>query len=441
MVSFSGVGSGLDLSALVEQVVAAEKIPAQAMTARKNNATKQATALGDLVSKLKSLDTKLASFDTKSELRSVAAATSDAARVKVTASGEALPGAYRIRVQTLAQAQTTRSTPVATADTLMTGSGSLTIQVGSESSETITFGTSDTLADIATRINETDASVSASVLFNGTDYRLVISSQKTGAENAITFSEGGTSLGMELPGANVSAATDAVIEMNGMTISRPSNQMSDILPGVTFDLLSPTPSGSAETDLTVTADQTGVKTKVKEFVDTYNEVAKFMLAQMNDGTKGNAKSNLFGDSSMQSLQRGLGGIIAKGYAYGPAGQTSLGELGIKLGTDGTLSLDETKFDKKYTEFPDKLEELFAGETGLVAGFKELVERYTDGTEGLLLTRQKGLQTQVASYEKTIESINTRAEAVGSRLSKQFTALDKTMAELQSQTAYLSSLFA
>lgn len=440
-ISFSGLGTGVDYASLVDQIVAAEKIPANAINTRKTNANRQVSVLSDLVSKLKSLDTKLKSFDSKSEMRAVTASTSDAARVKVTASGEALPGAYHIRVNQLAQAQTTRSTAFATAATTMSGSGSLTLQVGSEGSETITFGATDTLADIAARINDTDASVNASVLFNGTDYRLVVSAQKTGAENAITFSESGVSLGMLAPGANVSAAMDASIEMNGMTITRPSNQMSDVLPGMTFDLISETPTGSAETDITVTADQAGVKTKVKEFVDSYNEVAKFMLGQMDDSSAGNAKSNLFGDSTMQSLQRGLGGLIARAYDYGATGQTSLGELGIKLGSDGTLSFDEAKFDKKHLEAPDKLEELFAGTTGLVSGFKELVDRYTDSTEGLLSARQEGLRAQVKTYEKTIESINARAEAVGARLSKQFNALDAKSAELNAQASYLSSLFA
>lgn len=440
MVSFSGVGSGLDLSSLVTQVVAAEKIPANQLAKRKTATNRQATVLGDLVSKLKSLDTKLKGFDTASELRAVTAASSDTARVKITASGEAAAGNHRVAVNKLARGQSSQSIAFASLTSKVPAAGTLSIQVGNDAAAAITFGTNDTIEDIAARIGDSDADVSASVVYTGSEYRLVVNSKETGLENAITFSESGGSLGFNASGSLLSAAQDAEISLNGMTITRPTNQMSDVLKGITLDLISETPSGGSETALTLTTDKSAVKTKVKEFVDGYNEIAKAMLTQMDESAANKDGNNLFGDSSLQALQRSLGGVIAGGYAHS-GDTTSLGGMGIKIGSDGMLSIDDAKFDKAYLADPTRIESLLAGQDGIVKKLGEVIDQYTRAGDGVLVARQAGLRTRVNSFDKEIERINDRAEAIGARMTKQFAALDQTMTNLQSQTSYLAALFA
>jgi flagellar hook-associated protein 2 len=259
MASFVGVGSGL---------------PATQLASRKTTANKQITALGDIVSKLKALESKMKSLDSAGELRAVTAKSSHEDRVKVTASGAAIPGTHRIEVQALARAQVSQSRAFALASTPIGSAGTLTIQAGSEDSVGVTFSATDTIGAVASRINETGAGVHAHVLFNGTDYRLMISSDQTGLENAITFSETNGSLGFLDSDSIVVEAEDARVELDGSIVTRPTNQLSDVLPGLTFDLISQTPVGGVATDVTITTDQGGVKKKVQELIAGYNDVVK-----------------------------------------------------------------------------------------------------------------------------------------------------------------------
>src|SRR3990167_5142874 len=106
MVAISGIGSGTDFSGLIDAMVAAERIPITMIEQRKTSTGRQLAVLGDLMSKLKSLDTKAVGLDTKSEIRAVVATSSNDADVKVVASGVAAPARFSIVVDALASAQT-----------------------------------------------------------------------------------------------------------------------------------------------------------------------------------------------------------------------------------------------------------------------------------------------------------------------------------------------
>jgi flagellar hook-associated protein 2 len=444
-VSFSGLSSGLDTESIVTKLVAVEKQPADLLTTRKTNATKQLSLVGDFVSKLQALSTAAAALNTSSHVNVFSATSSDTSRVKVTAAAGAAIGSYSLKVDHLAQAQTTRSGVYSgRTQTGLVGTGQLSLTVGSDAAVSVSYDPSDTLDSIASRINDSGARVNASVLFDGTSYRLNVTSQETGLANQVSFGGSGDLLGFDAPGATVVDARDAQIQLNGSTVTRASNSLTDVVDGVTFDLVSETPVGASATSVAVSRDAAGVRAKMQTFIDAYNAVSTAVAAQVSytgDGKTQKSADTLFGDPTITGLQRDLAAVVATTYANGTS-DTSTGQLGISLGRDGKLTMDATKFDAAMVKDPKALVNLFAGtaQNGLSAAVVTMSKRYTDSTSGLLVMKQKSLATLSTSYDKQIERINDAAESLGTRLRKQFSAMEQTMSLLNSQTSYLDKIF-
>jgi flagellar hook-associated protein 2 len=443
-ISFSGLGSGLDTDSIVEKLVAVEKAGATALTTRKTANTKKLSVVAELVSKLQALKTQATSLSTASGINTFGSTTNDASRVKITASSNASVGVYNLKVNHLAQAETTRSRSFGSHDVALGVAGSLDLTIGGKTAS-VSYAAGDTLDGIAAKINEANGGATASVLFDGSTYRLNVTSNTTGTANAITFGGTGDVLGFDANDAEVVGAQDAEINLNGTTITRSTNSLSDVVTGVTFDLVSETPTGGAATQLQVSRDASGLRTKIQGLVDAYNAISKAVSAQSTyagDGKTQKGADTLFGDPTVLGLQRELGSIMAKEYANG-TGTTSSGQLGISLGRDGQLTLDATKFDAAVAKDPKALVNLLTGTNrdGLAAAIGALSDRYTSSTTGLLTFKTTSINAQSASYDKAIDRINENAESLGARLRKQFSAMESLMSRLNSQTSYLDKIFA
>src|ERR1041384_5331208 len=184
-VTFSGLSSGLDTSALVKQLVAAERAPADVVASRQSDISSHKSIVSSLSSALAALGTAARGMDQASELQPRTAASSDA-HVTVAASSGAAATVHDVRVQQLARGQITASREFTSQDAGVLGTGSLTIGVG-DAAKTIEYGSTDSLADIASKINNSGAAASASVLFDGTSYRLMVASTATGTAAAPAF--------------------------------------------------------------------------------------------------------------------------------------------------------------------------------------------------------------------------------------------------------------
>jgi len=429
-ITFSGLASGFDSSAIVDKLVEAEKAREQGFLTKKTNANARLTILNDLVAKLKALKTQTQGVNTAAEVRSFTSKSDDESRVKVTSSSAAAEGTYILRVGQLARAETSRSAQLATST--VTGDGALTITVGSGTPVSISYSSGETLETIAARINDAAPGVSASVLNTGTGYRLVVSSKQTGVAGAVAFSESGAGLGM----TEVIAAQDASVTVNGTTVTRSTNLLSDVIPGVTLQLVSATPAAAADTTVTVSKDATTTRQKVQGLVDAFNSVAKVVSGQLTytGATKGT--NTLFGDSSLQALQRRLSTVMTSAYAHG-TGTVSAKQLGISMGRDGSLTVDAAKLEASIASDPTAVEDLISG--GLSAALAGLADEYTAASTGTLSVKQDSIRTQLTGFDKQIDRIEDAANALGDRLRKQFAALEELMTTLNSQSTYLTSL--
>ncbi|MCC7381338.1 MAG: flagellar filament capping protein FliD [Deltaproteobacteria bacterium] len=437
-ISLTGIGSGMDLSTLIDRLVDAERAPAAAIERRKLGTNKQLSLLGDLASKLAALEASAKTLDEGRELRAFAATSSDETRVKVSADGRAGVGQYAIAVQSLARTETSESSTFASDTAGIAGTGTLDITVGSGTAVSVAFDANDSLSAIAAKINDSEAAVDAAVLFDGASYRLLITSREAGTAHALSFSETGSSLGLTAPGAERVAAQDAVMTLNGVTVTRSSNHLTDVLSGVTFDLVSTTPTGGAETTVSVTDDPEKLRARLQGFVDAYNAVARALGTQLGAGKGSDPNLTLQGDSMLRLLQGRLSAIVSGSYPGG-ASTTSLRAFGIKLATDGTLSIDASAFDSLSVADGEALSDLFAGPDAVAARLTALTSEYTAASTGALATKQASLRQRLEGYDDQITRIADRASQVESRLRMQFAALDSLLAQLNSQSSYLMAL--
>jgi flagellar hook-associated protein 2 len=208
--------------------------------------------------------------------------------------------------------------------------------------------------------------------------------------------------------------------------------VSDLIPGVTLDL-----HGGGDSVVSVAADPSSLVSKIHSLVASYNGVATVLTQQSTyDGTVKGADT-LFGDPLVSNLQNALGSILTAAHAHG-SGQTSLALLGVSLGSDGTLSVDDAKLSAALAADPTVAQDLFTGEGGLAGELAVLANDYTS-TQGPLFTREDSLRTLMKSYDDQISQINDRADQYQTQLQNQFASLTSLLSAYEGDSSYLSAL--
>jgi len=440
-INFSGLASGLDTGSIVDSLVSIERARANTFNERKFNTEKQISTIGSLSSIMKDLDSKLDSFSTKNEIRQMSVESTNEDRVIVTSSGAATAGNFAMTVTNLAKNETSQSQTYATADAGVVGTGTLDLTVGSEALVSIAYDATDSLYEIAERITNSDAKATASVLFDGTDYRIMVTSDESGIANGITFGESGDALGLTLGTAELIPPEDAAFTINGVAVTRPTNEVTDVITGVNLQLVGLTQLGEADTNIQVTQDTAGTKTKLQEFVDSYNKVVDVVNKELTYNGTTKDGSSLFGDSTLRQLQRTLGTNISTNYTNGSE-QTSLGILGIEMDNTGKLTIDSTKLDATLSSDPRAIDNIFAGDggnDGVAKVLQDMVETYTQSSTGLLSSKTESLTSRIKVFDTQIERIERSATALSEQLNRQFAALEQAMAQLNSQQSFLGAI--
>jgi flagellar hook-associated protein 2 len=315
--------------------------------------------------------------------------------------------------------------------------GSMEISVGTADPVNITWDSDDNLTTLARRINDASAGVRASVLRDGTTFRLLVSAEDTGAANTVNYDEVSNVLGFGDLTSQLTSASDAALTVAGVPVTRASNTLTDVIDGVTFELVSVTPVGEPATTVRVDRDPEGLAAKVQTFVDAVNAVQSFVAGQLGSKTASNGES-LRGDSTLQAFQRQMSTIL--GGAHGPDA-ASLGRFGVKLASDGSLTLDKTKLESVAAEDPEGLSRLLAGTSsnGLISALSTMSTEYTRSGDGILAAKQSTLRSRISAFDQQIERVERNATSLEERLRRQFTATDTTIALLNSQSSYINSM--
>jgi len=278
IVNTLGAGSGIDVKALAQSLVDAEKTPKKERIDEKIAKTEaKITGYGAVKFALSELKNAFAKINDASDFNSIKPSNTQPSAFGVTASSTAEAGSYSIEVVRTALAQRTASSNFAARSTPLNGGAAfkLNLTVGGVSKGDINVTTA-TPAGMVSAINGAKLGVTAQLINTGSGFNVVVTGETGAAQNFSLTSDDGTATGNnpKVPVTGVSfttslqTATDASFKVNGLTVTRGSNTVNDVIEGVTLDLFAST-TGAARLDLN--RDTAGIKDNLKGLVTAYND--------------------------------------------------------------------------------------------------------------------------------------------------------------------------
>lgn len=463
-ISSAGIGSGLDVAKIVEQMVAAEKTPLKKMEVRAEGIKSQISTYGEIKSLTSTLGDIVSKMSRDSAWNGVSISASNTS-LTGTMTGIAAPGTYNIQVNKLAQAQTTVLGGVGGAALVKgapVGAGKLSIEMQpltiaqneDQYKIEIDVDASDTLESLAAKVNNSSIGVrmQATVVTNadGTE-RLMLRSKNEGTLNAFEVKLTGVGA-LKVPATHAQAAQNAEIKLNGVTMESGSNTFANTLPGLSFTVSELTDAGKTIA-MTVKSDTESMKKNIQEFVDAYNALNDLLskstkAVRTEDGKVDETSQNsgagvLQGDSATVTLQNSLR-MLTMGASGTSGAFKNLSSIGIQMLEGGKLSVDATKLDKGLASVDD-LKGLFAHKAdaqgqngGIAVNFKSFTDKLL-AYEGTLNGKDDALQKALKSNGAEQTKVNERALALEERLYKQYTALDVKMASLNGLSSYVTQM--
>lgn len=432
-ISSAGLGSGLDINGIISSLMAVEAQPLTALATKEASYQAKLSAFGSLKGALSSLQTAAQTLKNASTFSSKTTSSADATVATATASTTATAGTYDIAITTLAKAHSIRTdTNFAAGATF--GAGTLSIQIGSGTAQTVTIEAGKTLAQIAATINDAKVGVSATVVDTGT---LVLTSGTTGPDGAIVLSDPNGLLGAT---STLQTATPAAFSVNGIAMTRSSNTLTDAISGVTLNLL----KEASSTRVTVTNNTGTVTSAVNAFVKAYND-AIGGIKQMTAYDAANKKASvLTGDSTTRSIQSQLSNLVQTSVSGIAGGISRLSDIGITVQKDGTLAVDSSKLSAAVADPGKDVAALFTqtttGNEGIAVRFNTMLEGIV-GTSGLITSRTDGISASIKDLQKRADALNLRLEQVEKRYRAQFSRLDTLIASMNQTSTYLSQQLA
>ncbi|WP_166364078.1 flagellar filament capping protein FliD [Pseudomonas akapageensis] len=449
-----GLGSGINTSSIVDALVAAEKQPKQAQITRQlNSNTASISAIGTLTSALSAYQASLDKLksSTSPAFLAFAATSSDTKFVTATASNTAVSGTYAIEVGSLATASKIASKPLGIGTAIT--AGQLTISQGSGASQvdyTVDIGSGATLQSVRDSINSTLQSkgITANIINDGTDSRLVLSSTTTGANSDLSTSGipeliiDGTSKMTGSGGGYINAlAADAAFTVDGMSMTSKSNTVDQAISGLSFNLVA---AGSST--VTVGTNTDGLKTSVQSFVDAYNNLIKTIntLTKTTEDADGKLTKTapLTGDASVRGLLSSLRNELVVPASGGNGQLKVLSQLGINtVQADGTLEFNSTTFTSALTDkkLGSEIQNLFNANDGLLSRMSNAIAPYT-GSDGIFASRSKTLEATKKSLATQQANLDVRITNLTASLSKKYNAMDALVGKLKATASNITSMF-
>lgn len=338
-----------------------------------------------------------------------------------------------------------------TTSKISTGSGTMTLKVNGTSYD-IAYTASTTLDDLKTAINNVAGdSITASTLQVGNnDYRLILTSKETGADQAITLTDSASGTldtkllaydettnptGMQ----NIQAASDASFKYNGISLTRSTNTISDVVTGMTINLLEN--SGSA--NISITQDTASISEALSSFVTNYNSLTSQVTSMTTSDTTAGTVGIFNGDSSIYGITRAINQIVTSVNSDG----LSLPQFGIDISQEGTMSFNSSTFTTKFNEDTALSEKFFSGSTttassgntittnGAFTSLNALMKRYTS-SDGIMDTLTTGSTTELKALNTNKTNSQALLDARYAAMTARFSQYDSMMTKLTNQFSSL-----
>ncbi|MCK0713345.1 flagellar filament capping protein FliD [Chromohalobacter sarecensis] len=433
-ISSLGVGSGLDLNGLLDQLQEAEQeklVPIQQQQAEQDTKISAYGQLQGALSKVQSAASDL----NDPELFNSVTSNVEGDSAEAAATPDAPPGRYNVDVERMATASSIATQGVDEEAVLNEGAdATIDISLGDGSSQSVAVEAGSTLGDVRDAINASDAGTSASVVFDGDQSRLALSSESTGEDARIDNVEFTGLDGLALDDATKIEGQDAKLNVNGIEINSASNQVEDAIQGTTLSL-----TDTGESTVTVARDEESIRGAITGFVDSYNDM-KSTTADLTSFSSEDGETqagDLLGDSTTRMAESRLRSTMTE--SVDGDGLQTLEDAGISMNVDGELEIDEEQLDESLATQPGAVQTLFAGtdeSTGIAGRVEEELDTML-GENGMVEGAVTGAENQMDRLDERYASMEDSIAGTVDRYRTQFQELDSMVSEMNQTSDYLT----
>ncbi len=317
--------------------------------------------------------------------------------------------------------------------------------VNSATTTTINVAT-DTPAGVVSAINAAKTGVTATLVDTGTGtntYRIVLSGA-TGSDGVFNVTST-PDLGFHDVANSLQTAQDSILEFEGLSVTRSSNEISDVIDGATINLIATT---SSAVRLNITNDKSTLKTNIQSMVDTYNDLNNLFTTFTSTSSEDELGNALGDDTSMvRFLKDQIRTAIFADSSTKSGNINAMRDLGIGVDKSGTMTFTSTTYDaailSSYNDIVTMLtadtsnESLFTTTNkGLAQDIATALGNFTD-SDGIVTTRSTNATSDLADHKEELAELETRMESVYQRYLTQFTAMESLMASMDATKDYLT----
>ncbi len=318
-------------------------------------------------------------------------------------------------------------------DASLAEGGQLTIgQVGVPSFDVDMTGIT-TLDGLASAINGAadNTGVKATLVRSDGSVNLVLTSEKTGANQAITLSASGNpavQAAVEKP-VLLSSAADAEVylgrDTNGIKLTSATNTFANVIDGVSMTFTKAHAVNDTPLTVEIGQDKAGTKAKAQTFIDAFNALMTSFDSLTASGGDSAKRGALAGDSSVRSIESRLNSLLRTDF-----GGKSLIDFGISADRKGKLTIDTKRFEAAVAADPEGFEALFTGKDKLLESMDKTVASYTSSTNGLLKNRMDTLDMSLRRINEQFDGLQQQYDTHYSRYLRQFTTMMQTMQSME-----------
>ncbi len=451
-ISISGIGSGIDFNAVRDAIINQRAVPIQQLQTRVTKYNSRADGLKELNALLAALTTATNDLTRTDVGTGRSASSADPTVATATATSAANLGNLNLNVTRLATNLTQASRSFASIDApiLAGGATSATFELrlgGAVSGTEITIDSSNnTLAGLRDAINAENAGITASIIDlngDGTQQQIVLSSTATGATGRVELVETsatGTATDLSLRSLNPPdgdfSKLDAVFSINGLDLTRSTNNISDAVSGLSLTLKK---VGSTSIEV---KQSTEIEEKLTALVTAYNAIQDFIAAQYKKDAEGRPGGVLAGDSVLRNVQKQISTIAGITSADNGGALTSLTQIGLTTDKNGRLEFDKAVLNEQLQTNADDVRALLYGkttaQTGVFHAAYAVSNGLSDNITGSVQTAIKGYESSVKNLNDTIAKRTALLNTMRDTLTRQFAAADAAIGQLNGQATALSS---
>jgi flagellar hook-associated protein 2 len=430
--SFTGVSSFSEsFTQILERSQRVAALPLESLQNQKTDLVQQKGLAASLQGVLTALESSFRNLRTVGDRAGVIGQSSNTAKVQVAAVTATSPASYTIsEITSVAAAASETSLTGYGSSTAVSATGTVRLTFGSNTYDITLTPAENNLTGLRDKINALGIGVTASIFTTGTgptpNY-LSLTSVTTGA-TTLTLEDDPTGANTPLVTAN-NQGSNAVFKLNGVPVSKTSNTVNDVIPGIAFTIAGTT-SGSETVQLNLSSDRSQLSTALQSFVAAYNNVVDFLDTQIGETAGLLSGSNLIFStaSALRSLTGFSGGRSLK----------SLSDLGVSLDSSGRMSFDAATFG---TISGSQLADAFALAGSSPDGIGSLLPTITnlsDSINGAITVELNQFSRTETRLNDQIAELTTRLNAQQADLRLRLQTADAALAQLESQRSALTS---